>query len=229
MVAPDIDWNTIAFVAFDVDGTLYDQRRLRLRMAAEIGWHALARRSLATVRVLKIYRERREAHGEAETPDFEPRLLQDAASATGTTPQAVAALVEQWMLRRPLRHLAACRYAGVQELFTGLRRAGKTVGVLSDYPAQDKLAALGLAADHVVWAGQDGVQRLKPHPRGLEVLMAQAGATPDNTVLIGDRAERDGAVALRAGTQALILHRKLQPGFRTVASYADPLFAPVLA
>ena len=133
------------------------------------------------------------------------------------------------MLRRPLRHLAACRYAGVQELFTGLRRAGKTVGVLSDYPAQDKLAALGLASDHVVWAGQDGVQRLKPHPRGLEVLMAQAGATPDNTVLIGDRAERDGAVALRAGTQALILHRKLQPGFRTVASYADPLFAPVLA
>ena len=81
----------------------------------------------------------------------------------------------------------------------------------------------------MVWAGQPDVQRLKPHPHGLEVLIAQAGATPATTLLIGDRAERDGAAAMRAGAQALILSRKSRPGFRTFASYAAPLFAPVLA
>ena len=55
--------------------------------------------------------------------------------------------------------------------------------------------AIGLVPDYVVAAGDPEVGVLKPHPRGLEVLMAAAGADAAETVVIGDRPERDGAAA----------------------------------
>jgi FMN phosphatase YigB (HAD superfamily) len=38
------------------------------------------------------------------------------------------------------------------ELIAALKRQGKIIGIFSDYPATDKLAAMGLLADHVVAA-----------------------------------------------------------------------------
>ena len=70
----------------------------------------------------------------------------------GRSPEQVRAVVSRWIDRHPLPYLRACRYAGLGELFAGLRRHGKTIGVLSDYPATAKLAALELAADHIVTA-----------------------------------------------------------------------------
>jgi hypothetical protein len=45
--------------------------------------------------------------------------------------------------------------------------AGKKISIFSDYPAREKLAAMGLAAHHVVAAGDVGL--LKPHARGLQL------------------------------------------------------------
>ena len=70
---------------------------------------------------------------------------------------------------------------------------------------------------------------LKPHPKGLEALMAAAGAGPHETVMIGDRAERDGLAARRAGTRVLLRSTRQIKGWRTFASYRDPLFSPFIA
>ena len=139
------------------------------------------------------------------------------------------ALVDDWIETRPLPYLAACRYDGVAELFEGLRRHGKTIGVLSDYPAEAKLTALGLAADHVVTAGDPGVGILKPHPRGLQVLMDRAGVAPTATLLIGDRADRDGVAAREAGARVLIRSTRPIEGWRTFDRFDAPVFAPMLA
>ena len=37
-----MDWDCIDLVVFDVDGTLYDQRALRIRMAWELCLHTLS-------------------------------------------------------------------------------------------------------------------------------------------------------------------------------------------
>jgi FMN phosphatase YigB (HAD superfamily) len=219
------DWSGVRLVAFDVDGTLYRQPPLRARMAAALAWHALTRRDLKTPRVLSAYRRLREQMGEAGVEDFEPRLLDATAAKTGASPQAVAAVVAHWIDRKPLRHLAACAYPGLPVLFAAIRASGRKVGVLSDYPARAKLAALGLDADYVVAAGDPGVGVLKPHPRGLQVLMAQAGAGAHETVLVGDRASRDGEAARAAGARALILSKRPQAGWTTFAAYDDPVFA----
>ena len=223
------DWKDIRLVVFDVDGTLYRQRPLRLRMARDLVLHAVTKAEFAPIAVLGKFRRIRERLGEERTDGFEATLIAEAAAASGRSPEAVQALVDDWIETRPLPYLAACRYDGVAELFEGLRRHGKTIGVLSDYPAKAKLAALGLAADHVVTAGDPGVGILKPHPRGLQVLMDRAGVAPTATLLIGDRADRDGVAAREAGARVLIRSTRPIEGWQTFDRFDAPVFAPMLA
>lgn len=77
-----------------------------------------------------------------------------------------------------------------------------TLAVKPDYPAEDKLVALELTADYIVSAADEDVGCLKPYPRGLEVLIAKAGVKAHTTLMIGDRASRDGLVAQRVGPRA---------------------------
>jgi putative hydrolase of the HAD superfamily len=147
---------------------------------------------------------------------------------SGRTPDEVRAIVARWIDRHPLPYLLRSRYAGLPELFAGLRRHGRAIGVLSDYPAAAKLAALELAADHIVTADDPEIGVLKPHPKGLATLIARAGATPAATLMIGDRAERDGLVAQQVGARVLLRSSRPVAGWQTFARFDDPLFAPML-
>lgn len=230
--SPDLspsDWDDIELVAFDVDGTLYDSRSLRIRIARDMLVHAVLEQKLGFISVLRAYRRIREQLGDLEADDFEATLINRTATTASCSAETVRAIVEEWIEQRPLRYLAGCRYPGLLELFAGLRRSGKRVGILSDYPARAKLDALGLAADHVVSAGDDCVGFLKPHPRGIEFLITAAGAKAGTTVLIGDRTERDGVVARRVGARALIRSSKPREGWQTFSRYDGPLFAPLLS
>lgn len=222
------DWHNVDLVVFDVDGTLYDQKRLRLRMGAAILAHAAATRSRRTIRIISRYRRLREEMGEQEVDGFEPILVERTARAIGCSTAQVHRAIDEWMNERPLRYLQACRFAGLQEVFAALDRRGKTVGILSDYPVAAKLEALGLRANHAVFAGQEEVGILKPHPRGLLTLMERAGATPDRTVLVGDRIERDGIAARRAGTHSLIKTKRPIEGWRTFRDFGSAPFDTLL-
>ncbi len=220
----DSDWDAVRLVVFDVDGTLYAQAPLRWRMARDMALDAAARRSLTAIRVVGTYRRLREAAGVAGKAGFEQSLTAEVAGATGVPQSEVRGITEEWLERRPLRYLGACRYPGLPALFDGLRQAGIAVAALSDYPARAKLAALGLVADPVVWAGDPGVDRLKPDPRGLLAVIEQVGATPATTVLIGDRPDRDGEAARRAGARALIRSTRPHPGWDCFRGFDAPVF-----
>ena len=223
------DRQGITLVAFDVDGTLYDQRALRFRMGRDLLGRAFRHCDFAVFHVLGTYRALREQLGDAETRDFESQLVARTATATRCPESKVRTIVAEWIEHRPLAYLADCRYHGVAELFAGLRRHRKFIGVVSDYPAEAKLAALGLTADFVVSATDSDVAVLKPHPRGLQQLMSRAAVSPDATLLIGDRTERDGSAAQRASTRCLIRSSRAKSGWQTFAHFNDPLFGPMLA
>src|SRR3546814_20727542 len=89
------------------------------------------------------------------------------------------------MNRRPLPLLLKARFPGVERLFHAIRASWRGIGVLSDYPAVAKLEALGLAADFLVAAADDGVGVMKPSPAGLIHLMERAGASARSTIPIG--------------------------------------------
>jgi FMN phosphatase YigB (HAD superfamily) len=220
------DWRDIRFVAFDVDGTLYKQRPLRLRMARNMMIHTVSKCDLSTIRVISNYRRIRERLAVDEVADFESVLVAETAKATSVSPERVCAIVFEWIEKQPLRHLTGCLFSGVPQLFAGLRRSGRKIGIFSDYPAAEKLAAMGLAADYVLAASDVGL--LKPHARGLQSLMATAGATALETVFIGDRADRDGIAGQRAGVRVLIRSSKPIGAFQTFSTFHDPLFAPLM-
>lgn len=201
-----LDWRQIRAAVFDVDGTLYSQARMRLRIAGDLLSHAMKRGgTVYDARILRKFRSLREAAATKPSPLAGLMPFDQTASELGMPSTRVRAVVEEWMMVRPLRHLASCRYRDVDQLFAVLRRRGVHVAVLSDYPAATKLAHLGLHADLVKTALDPDVQCLKPNPRGLLRIIEALEVSAGETVFIGDRDDRDGACARAAGVH--FLHR----------------------
>jgi putative hydrolase of the HAD superfamily len=71
--------------------------------------------------------------------------------------------------------------------------------VFSDYRAEDKLRALGLSVDVIRDATATDVARLKPNPYGFLRVAELLEVSPSRCLIIGDRDDRDGAAAKRAG------------------------------
>ena len=225
---PPIAWDEIDLVVFDVDGTLYDQRRLRLAMLGLLLADALRTRSLGTMRTLRTFRRVRESLGDAPAEAFMQEQYARTALRHGTRAEEVERLATEWLERKPLPMLAACRYPHVDSLFAALLRSGRQVAVFSDYPASAKLEALGLHVDHVVCATDPHIGRLKPDPAGLVAIMRACGAGPRQTLMVGDRADRDGEAARRVGAHALIRSDRPIPGHVTFRSFDEPLFRPLM-
>jgi HAD superfamily hydrolase (TIGR01549 family) len=223
----ELNWDEIRLVVFDVDGTLYDQRGLRFCMLGEMILYSIRSRSIGFISILRAYRRIREQLGDALHEDFERELTSRTAAFVGCSEDQVRSTAEEWLERRPLRHLIRYRYPQLPELFQGLRKRGKKIGVFSDYPARKKLEALELDADVVICASDQDVGVLKPHAKGLHVLMSRAAMNPAETIMIGDRPERDGLAARAANVRALIRSRKPIEGWLTFDRYDAPLFSTV--
>lgn len=217
----------IRLVVFDVDGTLYDQRRLRRRMAFEVLKHlAWSRTGRRKIRILQTFRRIRETLADEEAEHVTARQYQDPALELKISAEEVRAVTDEWIDRRPLPLLAYYAEPGIVQLFKELRSGGRTIAVLSDYPAAGKLAALDLAADVIVNAVDPEVDRFKPHPRGLEVILESTRVPPAQTVLIGDRIERDGLCAQRCGVRFLLKGVDASGASENFRHYTD--LAPLL-
>ena len=223
-----VDWREVDLVVFDVDGTLYDQKRLRLAMLCHLLAHAWRARDLGTLLTLRTFRKVRETLGDKPVAAFIEAQYAQTAARHGKTPEQVRLLATEWLEERPLPLLASCRYPQVQEVFAGLRERGKKIAIFSDYPAARKLEAMGLQADHVVCATDSHIARLKPDPAALLEILRLTGVSPHRTLMIGDRADRDGMAAQRAGVRALIRASRPRAGFATFQTFADPVFQPLL-
>ena len=99
-------------------------------------------------------------------------------------------------------------YDGVLEALAALKQLSHldkrppAMAVLTNKPvrpAQDICAALGLAPHFLQIYGGNSFATKKPDPEGLRALMAEAGAAPNETVLIGD-SKVDVQTARNAGT-----------------------------
>lgn len=209
--APMPDLGRYGLVVFDLDGTLYRQGPVRRRMLGELLMTGGQPGRLTRLNLLRRFRQLREEVALGDPRGFGDALFARLAAETGQNEVSLRALVTEWMERRPLRYLARARVAGVAALFDGLRAAGTTIAVWSDYPVIDKLAALSLTADHCLWAGDPHVGALKPDPAGLLHLMARTGAERDRMLMVGDRLSHDGAAAGAAGVDFLLRAARRPP------------------
>lgn len=62
------DWDDLKLIVFDIDGTLYDQRSLRIRMARDMLLSAVLKLDSRPLSVIKLYRCIRERLGTKKSP-----------------------------------------------------------------------------------------------------------------------------------------------------------------
>ncbi len=127
-------------------------------------------------------------------PDCEAGLLRDTVDAYK---QAFRRARADGSLHEPL-------FDGIAQLLAAAQGKGWLLGVAtgkSDRGLASTLAAHRLGALFVTLQTADR-HPSKPHPAMLQAAMAEAGAAPEHTVMIGDTAY-DMAMARAAGTRAL--------------------------
>lgn len=207
----------IRAVLFDLDGTLYHQARLRALMMVELLALPLAGpfKAPRRWRALAAYRQAMEDLRTAAPNGPVPAAqVKAAAMKTGLATGDVERLVDDWMMKRPLKHLMRCRVAGIAELLDVLAARGVSAGVLSDYPAEAKLDALGLAGRFtpVLCTTDPGIAALKPNPRGFLRACEVWQLDPGDVLMVGDRVDVDAAGAAAAGMPCVIIGRGEETG-----------------
>ena len=218
----------IRAVLFDLDGTLYAQSPLRIAMSLEMAIAsagAVFSQGMFVPRVIATFRKTREQL--RDEPDGGPpivtRQYAAAAERLHSSTDEVERIVDEWMYRRPLKWLRYCRRRGLVGLLDWLERRGLRKGVLSDYPADDKLTALGLSGrfDLVVSSLDPDVNAFKPNPRGFLAAATKWGLDPSEVLYVGDRIDVDVPGARAAGMSCAVLTtRRVDPdviGIRNLA------------
>jgi FMN phosphatase YigB (HAD superfamily) len=126
----------------------------------------------------------------------------------------VAGCVRRWMEEEPLSLLSRCVYPGTLDMLKACRAKGLRLAALSDYPADEKLRAMGMAGlfDVVLCAQAPDVNAFKPNPRGLLVALDRLGVGADECLYVGDRADVDAPAAAAAGIRCAILRHRHSTG-----------------
>lgn len=228
-----IEWSRIQALIFDVDGTLYDDRRLRRALRYRVvrdQWYRPWRMFLIR-RVLRQYGCVLESLRGASLPieDLARTQLELTSRNCGVNLNQTGQSVKRWMEDEPVALMRRFAHKGLMDVLLCAKSRGLRLGVLSDYPASRKLHSLCL--DHlfeaVVSSRDPHVGRLKPHPRGLEVLIERLGVSRSQTVYVGDRLDVDTAAAAAAGMHCVILtpHRKTpaRTGWVEIQNYFELL------
>jgi HAD superfamily hydrolase (TIGR01549 family) len=217
----------IRAVLFDLDGTLYHQTPVRSLMALELltlpfsGLLKAPQRWLA----LSTYRRAQEQLRTADGRGAAEAQVAAASRRTGLTTEEVERLVDEWMIARPLKYLRICRSKGLERLLDLLDRSGVRAGVLSDYPAEPKLRAMGVDGRFapVLCTSAPEVAALKPSPRGFLLACRSWRLSPGEVLFVGDRPDVDAAGASAAGMPCVIIgggfrSSRQRPGYLALSS-----------
>jgi phosphoglycolate phosphatase len=164
----------LRLLIFDLDGTLIDSK-LDLALSVNAVRESLGLAPLDQEEIASYV-----GHG---VTNLIRRALGDFATPENT--EKGLALFLNYYRRHLLDHTVA--YPGVREALEALHR--RTLAVLTNKPvvfSREILSGLGLLG-YFSWVyGGNSFERKKPDPMGVAKLMAEAGATSAQTLLIGD-------------------------------------------
>lgn len=188
-----------AFV-FDLDGTLY-----------KIGFFTKISYVMNNIKHLSFFVAHRKAMKDLRKEDhgskqvYFEKLFGKMAELTGSGKETI----EQWYLndfRKDFINTLANNFRknkALESVVGILKGMGFKTAVLSDFGfIEERLEALNIDKHlfNVLVSGEEE-GALKPQIRPLMKIADEFGVQPENTVLIGDREDTDGAVAEKAGME----------------------------
>ena len=196
-------------VIFDIDGTLYDQKKLRFKMSMDILIYYLIRpNKIFELKIIKIFREEREKRKGIYSENLENEQYLWVEKKINYPTEIIRNIIKRWIFERPIKYLYKCKYSGIEELFLFLKKNNIMIGIYSDYPTKKKMEALRLKADIEVASTDKDINALKPNPKGLLYIKDKFDFNIKECLFIGDRENIDGMCAKNAGMDYLIIDKK---------------------
>jgi putative hydrolase of the HAD superfamily len=189
----------IKAVAFDLDGTLYPNYRLYVRLAPFIlkDWRLL----WAFGRARGIIR--REAAARSDYYGYQAAL---AAKILGAQPESIKEKIDRLIYRGWEPFFKRIKlFPHVTETLDALRAAGFKTALLSDFPPETKLEYLGIAAgwDAVLCSERSGA--LKPFDQPFRELADALDTPPAGILYVGNSYRYDVLGARRAGMYSALI------------------------
>lgn len=179
---------------FDVDGTLYSQKKMHLYMVVKLlGYYSTHIWKWKELYALYMFRKMREQE------KYRILSVKELSECVGRKIKAdsdtVESTIKKWMFQIPLELLPRCAYQDVLAEIHRLRKSGCKIYIYSDYPAKEKVDILQLHAEDIFTAEDDDIHELKPSEKAMNIILNKIGVDPREIVYIGDRDEKDGEAA----------------------------------
>jgi putative hydrolase of the HAD superfamily len=200
-------------VAFDLDGTLYPNYRLYVRLVPFIlKEHHLLRAFGKARDILRVTAREAGLQSADRFYTLQARLIGEILHLD---PQTVQERVERLIYRgwEPLFKQIK-PYSQVREILEALREQGLKLGLLSDFPPEVKLEHLNLGGLWDTTLCSERIGRLKPDPLPFLELAKQLDCAADRILYVGNSVAYDIIGAKQSGMKAalirspLFLHRK---------------------
>jgi len=197
-------------VAFDLDGTLYPNYRLNLRLLPFLLGHW--RFMLAFGRARNIIR-REQAQTElasarpASMPDFYERQARLVAGQLKANKEEIRERIDRLIYRgwEPF-FLKIKPFPHVREVLGELKAKGIKLGLLSDFPPETKLEYMGLSGFWDTTLCTESIGALKPAARPFEELAKTLACRPEQILYVGNSSRYDVRGAKLAGMKAALLN-----------------------
>jgi putative hydrolase of the HAD superfamily len=212
-------------VAFDLDGTLYPNYQFNIRLLPFLMREA--RLVIALGKARNRLRDGTDPYGADEGPgsdfyDTQARIMgkllhADPAAVKERTERLIYRGWEPIFTRVPL-------FPAVVETLAAFREKGLTLGLLSDFPPENKLINLGLGGLWDVVLCSETTGRIKPDPRPFLALAEKMGLPPERILYVGNSVSYDVIGAKKTGMKAALVSSPLRKNRRKNGS-ADFVFS----
>ncbi|MDR2897680.1 MAG: HAD family hydrolase [Spirochaetaceae bacterium] len=183
---------SISAVAFDIDGTLYPNWRLYIRIIPFF---------LANLRLYMHYSAvRKILHRTAPLPDFYAYQAILLAERLHISPKEARELITSKVYDKLAVYFKKVKpYQNVEETFLRFRKAGLKLAILSDFPPEQKGDIWGVRGLSDVVLGSEECGALKPSSYPFGILSQELGIPPERILYVGNSIRSDIEGARSAG------------------------------
>ena len=197
-------------IVFDVDGTLYDQKLLRILVAGRMFLSFIATPKKFS-HELKVIREFRKIQEKLRENDL--TVINETTQVKLTSEKLklhyndVFKIINKWFNIIPLPLISICKRNGLKTTFSKLSGEGYKIGLFSDYSSEDKAAALGIKKflQAIVCSSDPDVGKFKPDSIGFVRVAKKLNLETNEIVYVGDRVDVDVVGAENAGMIPLLI------------------------
>jgi len=194
----------ISAAAFDLDGTLYPNYSLNIRLLPFLFRHW--RLLLAFGRARDIIRREQAQAALSPLPDFYERQAQLVANQLKAGKEEIRERIDRLIYRGWEPFFRKIKlFPHVKEVLGEMKAAGLKLGLLSDFPPDTKLEYLGLSGFWDTALCTESIGALKPDVRPFEELAKALNCEPEQIIYVGNSSRYDVEGAKRAGMKAALL------------------------